>query len=186
MKTQNNMRQLAIAAHNVHETYGQLPPDAIYDPKTGKPLLSWRVAYLPFIEEDALYKQFHLNEPWDSPHNVALLDQMPRKYVRSRTRPPEGTHATSRCSPARAPCSTRPGSAPAGRSGRLGPSFKDITDGPENTALIVEAATAVPWTKPADLVVAPDRPLPAPRRPPRRRVQWSPWPTAGPCSPATG
>ena len=90
MKTQNNIRQLAIAAHNLHETYGQLPPDAISDAKTGRPLLSWRVAILPFIEQGDLYKQFKLNEPWDSPHNIALLDKMPAKFEVAGTDPPKG------------------------------------------------------------------------------------------------
>ena len=44
---------------------------------SGKPLLSWRVHLLPFLEENELYEQFKLDEPWDSPHNIKLLDQMP-------------------------------------------------------------------------------------------------------------
>src|SRR5512147_3147612 len=48
--------------------------------KDGKPLLSWRVMILPYIEEDALFREFHLDEPWDGPHNVKLLDRMPKIY----------------------------------------------------------------------------------------------------------
>ena len=57
-----------------------LPADAIYD-KNGKPLLSWRVMVLPYIEQDALYKQFHLDEPWDSDHNKKLLEKMPPLFA---------------------------------------------------------------------------------------------------------
>ncbi len=57
-----------------------LPKPAITD-KDGKPLLSWRVAILPYIEEAELYNKFKLDEPWDSPHNKALIKEMPSTYL---------------------------------------------------------------------------------------------------------
>jgi RNA polymerase sigma factor (sigma-70 family) len=72
----NNLKLIALAMHNRHDTYGFFPASAIYG-KNGKPLLSWRVELLPFLEQDNLYKQFHLDEPWDSEHNKKLLDKMP-------------------------------------------------------------------------------------------------------------
>ena len=67
--------------------------DAICDPKTGRALLSWRVAVLPFIEQEPLYKQFKLDEPWDSPHNARLLEKMPRDFViRDASAPPGHTY----------------------------------------------------------------------------------------------
>src|SRR5262249_12469833 len=39
--------------------------------------------------------------------------------------------------------------------------FADFADGMSNTILVVEAADAVPWTKPEELDYDPDRPLPA-------------------------
>ena len=56
-----------------------MPPPAIYS-KDGKPLLSWRVAVLPYIEQGPLYNQFKLDEPWDSAHNKKLLALMPKLY----------------------------------------------------------------------------------------------------------
>ncbi len=50
--------------HNYHDTNGSMPPAAVCD-KTGKPLLSWRVLILPYVEQDELYKEFKLDEPWD-------------------------------------------------------------------------------------------------------------------------
>ena len=49
----------------------------------GTPLLSWRVAILPYMgeSEKALYSQFKLTEPWDSPHNKGLLAKMPKVYA---------------------------------------------------------------------------------------------------------
>jgi hypothetical protein len=49
--------------------------------KDGKALMSWRVAILPFVGEGALYQEFHLDEPWDSPHNKALLPKMPKVFA---------------------------------------------------------------------------------------------------------
>src|SRR5262249_9824867 len=72
----NNLKEIALGMHNYHDTFGFFPASAIYS-KAGKPLLSWRVALLPFLNQDNLYKQFHLDEPWDSEHNKKLLDKMP-------------------------------------------------------------------------------------------------------------
>ena len=58
------------------------------DVPTGKALLSWRVALLPFLEENELYKQFHLDEAWDSDHNKKLLAKMPRVFAPPGFRPP--------------------------------------------------------------------------------------------------
>ncbi len=66
--------------HNYHATNGSLPKPAITG-KDGKPLLSWRVAILPFIEQQPLYNKFKLDEPWDSPNNKALIKEMPPVYI---------------------------------------------------------------------------------------------------------
>ena len=71
----NNLKQLGLAMHIYHDVNKTLPP-AVHS-KDGKPLLSWRVLVLPYIEEDKLYREFHLDEPWDSPHNKKLLSRMP-------------------------------------------------------------------------------------------------------------
>jgi len=78
-QSQSRLKQMALAFHSYMEQHGRLPPAAICDAK-GRPLLSWRVALLPFIAQGELYRQFKLDEPWDSPHNIKLLDQMPATY----------------------------------------------------------------------------------------------------------
>ena len=86
MQSKNNLKQIALAMHNYEATYGHFPHD-ITD-KNGKPILSWRVAILPFIEQDNLYKQFKLDEPWDSPNNRSGLRWRSRSTCRRRpTRP---------------------------------------------------------------------------------------------------
>src|SRR5438309_6043545 len=63
---------------NYQAAHGKLP--AVVYGKDGQPLHSWRVLILPYVEEEELYKEFHLDEPWDSPHNLALLPRMPKVY----------------------------------------------------------------------------------------------------------
>ena len=76
----NNLKQIALAMHNFNSTYRSFPA-AYSTSKDGKPLLSWRVQILPYIEEGPLYGEFHLDEPWDSEHNKQLIPRMPRIYA---------------------------------------------------------------------------------------------------------
>ncbi len=71
----NNARQLMVAVHNFESVHGHFPADIV--DQDGVPILSWRVALLPYLMEERLYQQFRLNEPWDSEHNRKLIDQMP-------------------------------------------------------------------------------------------------------------
>src|SRR2546426_8412471 len=66
--------------HIYQERHGRLPPAVVYG-KYGEALHSWRVLLLPYIEQDALFKQFKLDEPWDSPHNIQLLPKIPSTYA---------------------------------------------------------------------------------------------------------
>jgi prepilin-type processing-associated H-X9-DG protein len=139
IRSANNLRQIALAMHNYHDTTGTFPPAAIFD-KDGKPLVSWRVLILPYVEQDNLYKQFHLDEPWDSAHNKKLLEQMPPVY--KTTEADAKKHLTRYL-----------GFAGKGAffDGAKGIRIADITDGTSNTIMVVEAAQGVPWTKPDDV-----------------------------------
>ncbi len=137
--------------HNYADQHGSLPAAAIYS-ADGKPLLSWRVALLPFIEQQALYDEFKLDEPWGSPHNRTLLDKMPSVYQHFHGRKAPDGHSTYYR------VFVGPGAA---FEGPVGVSLKDFPNGTSNTFLIVEAADAVPWTKPEELEFAPSTSLPA-------------------------
>jgi hypothetical protein len=137
--------------HNYEATHGRLPPAAVCGPD-GKPLLSWRVLILPFMEQGDLYKQFRLDEPWDSPHNIRLLERMPVLYAAPGRK-------AKRMPPYHTVCQVFVGKG-AAFEGSKGLRWKDFKDGTSSTLLIVEAGRPVPWTKPEDLVYDPDGPLP--------------------------
>ncbi len=149
MKSVNNLKQIALAMHNYHDTYGRFPPAVVYS-KDGRPLYSWRVLLLPFLEQANLFQQFKKDEPWDSPHNKKLLAMMPPVYapVRGQTTEPYSTYYQ---------VFVGQGSVFEGRDGRR---FTDITDGMSNTLLVVEAGQPVPWSKPEDIAFVPDQAIP--------------------------
>lgn len=148
----NQLKQLALAMHNYAGTYkNRLPAVANFD-KEGKPLLSWRVHLLPFVGEQKLYQQFHLDESWDSPHNKKLLALMPKVY-QGPNRKLNAEGKTIFLLPV--------GKDAAFKDGPEGPRMPaDFPDGTSNTIFIVEAddAHAVPWTKPEDLKIDPKHP----------------------------
>jgi hypothetical protein len=141
----NNIKQLVLALHNYHEIHGSFPPQYVAD-ANGQPLYSWRVLILPFIEEQRLYDEFHLDEAWDSPHNVALADQMPAIF-RSPYRPGRTGSVTNYVGVSSPETAWR---------GEQALRFADFTDGAANTLLLVEwCESDVAWSEPRDL------PLPA-------------------------
>lgn len=145
----NNLKQIALAMHNYHDTHNAFPANAIYG-KDGKALLSWRVAILPYIEENALYNEFKLDEPWDSAHNKKLLAKMPKIYA-----PVAGGNVAADATFYQV--FTGPGTIFEGKKGLR---LLEITDGTSNTFLAAEAGEAVPWTKPDDLPFDPQKDLP--------------------------
>ncbi|MEX0716959.1 MAG: DUF1559 domain-containing protein [Planctomycetaceae bacterium] len=146
--TMHNLKQIGIAMHSYHHRHRSFPQAASRD-KEGKPLLSWRVLVLPYLDEQKLYDEFKLDEPWDSEHNKKLIPRMPDIY---------------RCPFA----NLKPGMTgylvPVGEktvfSGPEGKKFEDINDGTTNTIMVIEAAdeAAVEWTKPEDWPLDPDDP----------------------------
>ena len=129
---------LLLDFHNYHDAYGHFPAQANYD-NNGKPLLSWRVHILPFIDQQALYSRFKLNEPWDSPHNRKLIRLMPRTYANPNL-------------PASSVTNYLAVIGPDSVFSKTGIRIQRIADGTSNTAMMVEvnADRAVPWTKPVD------------------------------------
>lgn len=137
----NNLKQIGLAMHSYNEAYGSFPAAAITD-KNGRPLLSWRVTILPFLEANELYAKFHLDEPWDSPHNLSLLGESRGIYA---------------CPSDHSLNHTMTGYlAVVGNNTAFTPDFRpltiqDFTDDLSQTILVGESNLRVPWTKPEDL-----------------------------------
>ncbi len=155
MQSMNNLKQIALAMHNYHDTHGSFPPAAICD-KKGKPLLSWRVAILPFIEQNNLYKQFKLDEPWDSEHNKKFSETAIKTYIDPRGDYTGKTHHTHYKV-------FVGGGSPFDTLGSK--KIQNITDGSSNTIMAVAAGEAVPWAKPDDFPFDPKKELPDLKKP---------------------
>lgn len=151
MNASNDLKHIALAVHNQHSVFKQFPDPALRDAENNK-LLSWRVAILPYLGESELYEKFHLDESWDSPHNMTLLEQIPEQYVTQEANVETG-HTLYL-----APINVEPPSPDSPHLAWVadGPSkMRDFLDGTSNTILIVETnqSNSVPWTKPDDLMV---------------------------------
>jgi Protein of unknown function (DUF1559) len=149
VRTINNLKCMALAMHNYAATHGRFPTAAIR--AGGEPLLSWRVAILPYLEQDALYRKFRLDEAWNSPHNLSLLGEMPRVYAPVG---PEGTGSYA---------TYYQGVVDSGSlfDGQDGARVAEVMSLASPTLMFVEAADPVPWTKPEDVPYRDGGPLPA-------------------------
>ncbi len=121
----NDVKQVALAIHNFHDAYNQLPA-------AKQQGLSWRVAVLPYLEQEPQFRKFDLEKPWDDGANRAAAENMPQLFGDS----PDGFTGISLVVPAR----------PVQR-------LADIKDGLSNTIMLVRAPTEIPWSKPQDLTV---------------------------------
>ena len=143
-QTYYNLRSILIAMQNYQEVYGTFPPAYVSD-RRGKPMHSWRVLLLSFLDEKPLYEKYRLHEAWDSPHNRALASRTPETYVSNypRVRREGNTGFVA---------ITGQGTAfPPGKTVRL----RDVRDGTSNTIILVNWPVAeITWTAPVDLPIA--------------------------------
>jgi hypothetical protein len=146
----NNLKQIGLALHNYADKNGGKLPGDVLD-KTGKPLLSWRVLLLPYLEQQELYKQFKLDEPWDSKNNRPLLEKMPKTFASARVTVKGKGYTVYQVF-------SGPGALfDKGKTKYL---IASVPDGLSNTIFAVEASKAVPWSKPADIPFDKDKDVP--------------------------
>ncbi len=104
------------------------------------------------MEQQPLYEQYNFDEPWDSPNNQMVAQQMPEMLKCPSA--PNSLPGSNLTNYVVVLCDTpNPGSPP---DSIFGPnswtSLAKIRDGTSNTLLVVEVRDPVPWTKPdADL-----------------------------------
>ncbi len=167
----NQFKQIALAFWNYESANKVFVQRANYD-ESGRPLLSWRVHLLPYLEDSSLYDEFRLDEPWDSEHNRKLIARMPEIYADpdpAVRRAVGGVGRTTFVAPVAAetvfpPRDELPDGAPL--------KVRDVRDGTSKTILFVEVVPerAVVWTKPDDWEVDLDHPLQGVRR--ADRADW--------------
>ena len=139
------LREVSLALINFESARGHFPPAGSFD-GAGKPLLSWRVHVLPFLEQEELYQQFRLDEPWDSPHNKGLIPKMPEVFLSPASKHSREQGLTNVV----APVADRSIIAP-----EKGRRIREIKDGLSRTVALLEVddAAAPIWTQP-DVPVA--------------------------------
>lgn len=155
MQHLNYLKQIGLAMHTFHSVHAQLPigesPREDYPIKygNGNPLLSWRVYLLPYLEAEPLYNKFKLDESWDSPHNIQLLDEIPDLY---KSLDYQGLGNKTVVLGLSGPGGIFDHQATIGAPDRS-VRFRDISDGTAHTLLVIMAGPdkAVPWTQPVDL-----------------------------------
>lgn len=144
IQTQHNLKSIVLGLHNYHDTYGSFPPAMVTD-ASGKPLYSWRVLILPMIDEDRVYQQFDLSQPWDAPVNRKLVSEMPELYhspISDGERSDGMTTYQALVDPKQARTALHP---------TRGRKLSEIQDGTSYTiALIANVGEPVIWTKPDD------------------------------------
>jgi len=140
----NQLKQIGLAMYNYHDTYKCFPPAVITD-EDGKPMRSWRVAILPFVEQAPLYDQYDFSEPWDGPNNRALESMFPDTY-----RCPSDTAS----GPLNAGYVMIVGKGTLGGEPNEAVNIARVMDGTANTILAIEVAGSdIHWMEPRDLTV---------------------------------
>lgn len=137
-----NLKQIAIALHNYHDTYGRFPP-AYHVDASGRRTHSWRYLIWPFAE-GMKHIPYTVKEPWDGPIN-SQLHSIDHWLFRCP------------CDRSRRPCMTNYVAIVG--DGTMWPGSKsstldDITDGTSDTIMIVEIANSdIHWMEPRDLPI---------------------------------
>ncbi|QDT22117.1 hypothetical protein HG66A1_39240 [Gimesia chilikensis] len=137
-RSKYNIKLIVLALHNYYERHHHFPPAIVMGPD-GKTPHSWRVELLPYLDQQALYDEYRMNEPWNSKHNLKIAE----------TVVPVFSHPSS-SKPANTGYFVVVGDDTAFNN-KQGVSFKEITDGTSNTIAVVEAKRDIPWTKPEDI-----------------------------------
>lgn len=141
----NNLQQLGLALSNYHEAYGTFPPAYIPD-EAGRPMHSWRVLILPFLDQSRMYDAYDFDKPWNHADNLAVAQKTPQVF-RCPSAPPGGqinaTHYVYVTGPDTC------------FDGAEGIRLQDITDGQSQTILVVEThQSSISWNEPHDLEVS--------------------------------
>lgn len=160
--SRDNLKAIMVAMNTYVDEFNTYPPPQLYGKrgKGGPHPHSWRVALLPYLNQNELYKQYHFDEPWDSEANKRVVAHMPavfrdpgadKKSVNAAYFVLVGKMLDDDKVPVKLQTifSCKKGVRPV-----------VVTDGMSNTLAIVEAKREIPWTKPEDITYDPAAALP--------------------------
>lgn len=137
--TRAKLQALATAVQRYVDEHGAYPSD-VRDESTGEPLLSWRVRLLPYLDQQELYDQFKLDEPWSSEQNQSLLSRIPDAYRDSGPGRAAGAEGDTTFVAIAGDDTVFGAQTPV--------TAESIMDGLDRTIMIVQSAPATAWTKP--------------------------------------
>lgn len=155
-----NLQELVKAMKEYENKNGTLPPVYSMSKETpARPFLSWRVLLLPYLNEQELFAKFKLDEPWDSSHNLKVLEEhpIPKVFVHPTRYGFDTKYTHYRA------FYSNPGVKPAAGLTTGEPlTLNQIraADGVENSAVLMEGDPVL-WTKPEDIEFDATGPLPA-------------------------
>ncbi|MEX0727428.1 MAG: DUF1559 domain-containing protein [Planctomycetaceae bacterium] len=147
----DKLKQIGLALHNYHDQFGTFPPAYIAD-EHGRPMHSWRVLILPFMDQQELYDDYHFDEPWNGPHNITLQDRIPegfrcptyQRQLQERKTDSEFSQRLTNYVVIESPTAVF--------DGTHAPTISEITDGTDKTILVVDVNQhAVHWMQPDEI-----------------------------------
>jgi prepilin-type N-terminal cleavage/methylation domain-containing protein/prepilin-type processing-associated H-X9-DG protein len=79
---QNNLKQIGLALHNFHDTFGTFPPGGITEGNccSTQSRTNWAIEILPYLEQIALYRQYDQTQFNESPVNAFVCQQRVKVY----------------------------------------------------------------------------------------------------------
>ena len=177
---QNNLKQILLGLGNYEAAHGRFPPPFIAD-ASGKPMHSWRVLILPYMEHASLFNRYRMDEPWDGPNNRVLGERMPDVY-----RCP----GCERCEQlGLEPFGKRPVNTTnyfaivgenVGWSEEGSKTYKELKGGTKNTLMVMEhGGKFVPWMEPDDLTAEEAVAVLSDPRTPSHPSPWEKWFSVG-------
>jgi hypothetical protein len=151
MQASNHLKQLGLAMHMYHDTFGTLPPAVVKD-ENGKPLYSGRVLLLPFMEQKPLYDEFDKTQAWDSAANIELSKRDLQVFI--------DPSANNRL-PGQTDFLFVVGKGTLFEPPPTGMGMASITDGTSNTMFMIEVENSgIHWAEPRDLDISQPMALP--------------------------
>jgi hypothetical protein len=145
-QSKNNLKQIALAMHNYHDTFNELPRGTVEnDDLEPDERLSWAYSILPYIEQQALYESIDGEAGWEAEENSQAV-QIAVPFFQNPSQPGARANPSAGDYVAMAgvgkDAATLENDDP--RAGIFGYNrvcrFRDITDGTSNTIMITDAS----------------------------------------------